>query len=51
MRLPGIAVALAGLAVPEEPRVQAAVLLYLLIAVVATSVYGLLHKRLAGTAG
>jgi BASS family bile acid:Na+ symporter len=50
MRHPGIAVAIAGLAVPEEPRVQAAVLLYLLIAVVATSLYGLLHKRRAGAA-
>jgi BASS family bile acid:Na+ symporter len=45
MRHPGIAVAIAGLAVPEEPRVQAAILLYLLIAIVATSLYGLLHKR------
>jgi hypothetical protein len=31
--------------------VQAAVLLYLLIAVVATSLYGLLHKRRAAAAG
>jgi BASS family bile acid:Na+ symporter len=51
MRHPGIAVAIAGLAVPEEPRVQAAILLYLLIAVVATSIYGLLHKRRARAAG
>jgi BASS family bile acid:Na+ symporter len=51
MRHPGIAVAIAGLAVPEEPRVQAAVLLYLLIAVVATSLYGLLHRRRAEAAG
>jgi BASS family bile acid:Na+ symporter len=51
MRHPGIAVAIAGLAVPEEPRVQAAILLYLLIAVVATSIYGLLHKRRTGAAG
>jgi BASS family bile acid:Na+ symporter len=51
MRHPGIAVAIAGLAVPEEPRVQAAILLYLLIAVVATSLYGLLHKRRSGAGG
>lgn len=45
MRHPGIAAAIASLSVPEEPRVQAGILLYLLIAVVATSIYGVLLGR------
>ena len=51
MRHPGIAVAIATLGVPEEPRVQAAILLYLLIAIVATSIYGVLRKRRTAAAG
>lgn len=47
MRHPGIAAAIASLSVPEEPRVQAAILLYLLIAVVVTSIYGALRGRQA----
>jgi BASS family bile acid:Na+ symporter len=45
MRHPGIAAAIASLAVPEEPNVKAAILLYLLVAVVATSIYGVLRRR------
>jgi|APFre7841882724_1041349.scaffolds.fasta_scaffold133272_1 BASS family bile acid:Na+ symporter len=45
MRHPGIAMAIASLNVPEEPRVPAAVILYLLIAAIATSVYGAWWKR------
>jgi BASS family bile acid:Na+ symporter len=45
MRHPGIALAIATLNFPEEPRVAAAVLLYLLIAIGATSIYGAWRKR------
>ncbi len=45
MRHPGIAMAIASLNVPEEPRVPAAIILYLLIAAIATSVYGAWWKR------
>jgi len=45
MRHPGIALAIATLNFPEEPSVPAAILLYLLIAIVATSVYGAWRKR------
>lgn len=45
MRHPGIALSIAMLAVPEEPRVPAAILLYLLISVVATTVYGRWRQR------
>jgi BASS family bile acid:Na+ symporter len=45
MRHPGVALAIATQNVPEEPRVGAAVLLYLLAAVVATTVYGMVWKR------
>jgi BASS family bile acid:Na+ symporter len=51
MRHPGIAGAIATLSVPEEPHVQAAIVLYLLIAVVATSIYGVLRKRQTAIAG
>ncbi|MCL4761643.1 MAG: hypothetical protein KJ018_07645 [Burkholderiales bacterium] len=45
MRHPGVAAAIASLGVPEEPRAQAAILLYLLVAAIATSVYGIARKR------
>jgi len=49
MRHPGVAGAIASLSVPEEPRTQAAILLYLLVAVVATSIYGAIRKRAQAT--
>jgi BASS family bile acid:Na+ symporter len=45
MRHPGIALAVATANVPEEPRVIAAVLLYLLVGVVLTSLYGAFARR------
>jgi BASS family bile acid:Na+ symporter len=45
MRHPGVAMAIATQNMPDEPRVGAAVLLYLLVAVVATSVYGMIWKH------
>jgi BASS family bile acid:Na+ symporter len=47
MRHPGVALAIATLNVPEEPRIPAAVLLYLLVATAATTAYGLWTKRQA----
>lgn len=45
MRHPGVGLAIARLNVPEEPLLGAAVLLYLLAAVVATTAYALVLKR------
>jgi len=45
MRHPGVALAIGTRNFPEEPLVPAAVLLYLLVAVVGTSVYGILRRR------
>jgi BASS family bile acid:Na+ symporter len=45
MRHPGVAMAIATQNVPEEPRIGAAVLLYLLTAFAATTVYGIVWKR------
>jgi BASS family bile acid:Na+ symporter len=51
MRHPGIALAIATQNVPDEPRIPAAVILYVLVAAVATSLYGAWRKRhLAGSA-
>jgi BASS family bile acid:Na+ symporter len=47
MRHPGIALAIATLNVPEEPRIPAAILLYMLTAMVATFVYGRWQRRKA----
>jgi BASS family bile acid:Na+ symporter len=45
MRHPGIAAAIASLNIPDEPRVPAAIILYLLVATVGTSLYGSWSKR------
>jgi BASS family bile acid:Na+ symporter len=45
MRHPGVAMAIATQNMPDEPRIGAALLLYLLAAVVATSVYGMVWKH------
>lgn len=45
MRHPGVALAIATTNFPDEPLVPAAVLLYLLVAVVGTTVYGLAQRR------
>ena len=50
MRHPGIALAVATSAVPGEPRVLAAVLLYLLVGAVLTSLYVLVIRRRARAA-
>ena len=45
MRHPGVALAIGTRNFPEEPLVPAAVLLYLLVAVVGTSIYGIVRRR------
>jgi hypothetical protein len=45
MRHPGIAAAVASLNIPDEPRVPAAIVLYLLVATVGTSLYGVVRRR------
>ena len=45
MRHPGIAAAIASLNVPDEPRVLAAIMLYLLVATAGTSLYGVWRSR------
>ena len=45
MRHPGIALAIATLNVPEEPRMPAAMLLYVPVTTVATSVCGAVRRR------
>lgn len=45
MRHPGVAIAVATTNVPEEPRVGAAILLYVLVAVILTSVYVAVVRR------
>ena len=45
MRHPGIALAIATLNVPEEPRIPAAILLYLLTAMLATFLYARWQRR------
>lgn len=45
MRHPGIAAAIASLNIPDEPRVPAAIILYLLVATLGTVVYGAWRKR------
>jgi BASS family bile acid:Na+ symporter len=47
MRHPGIALAIATANVPEEPGLLAAVLLYLLVGVVLTSLYVFVVRRQA----
>jgi BASS family bile acid:Na+ symporter len=51
MRHPGIALAVAAANVPEEPRVIAAVLLYLLIGLLLTSLYAAVVRRRVHAAG
>jgi BASS family bile acid:Na+ symporter len=51
MRHPGIALAIATLNVPEEPRMPAAILLYVVVATVATSIYGAVRRRQRTRAG
>jgi BASS family bile acid:Na+ symporter len=45
MRHPGIAIAVATANVPEEPRLLAAILLYVIVALVLTSLYGAAIRR------
>jgi BASS family bile acid:Na+ symporter len=45
MRHPGIALTVATANVPEEPRLVAAVVLYLVVAFALTSVYGSAMRR------
>jgi predicted Na+-dependent transporter len=45
MRHPGIALAIGSLNVPDEPRMPAAILLYVLVAAVATTIYGKVRAR------
>lgn len=45
MRHPGVAAAIAAVNVPDEPRVPAAILLYLLVAVAGTAAYGAWTRR------
>jgi bile acid:Na+ symporter, BASS family len=45
MRHPGIAIAVATANVPEEPRLVAAILLYVIVALVLTSLYGAAIRR------
>jgi len=45
MRHPGVAIAVATANVPEEPRLTAAILLYVLVAVILTSVYVAVARR------
>lgn len=47
MRHPGVALAIARTTAPDEPLVPAAILIYLLVAVVLTGVYSAVRKRLA----
>lgn len=51
MRHPGIALAIATQNFPQEPRGPAAILVYLLLAIVATTLYGAWRKRRAIHAG
>jgi len=49
MRHPGVAVAVATANVPEEPQLTAAILLYMLVAVIVTSIYvAVARRRLSG---
>lgn len=45
MRHPGVALAIATLNVPEEPRIPAAIILYVLVAAVATTIYGAVRMK------
>jgi BASS family bile acid:Na+ symporter len=45
MRHPGVAIAVATANVPEEPRLTAAILLYVLVATILTSVYVSIARR------
>jgi BASS family bile acid:Na+ symporter len=45
MRHPGVAIAVATANVPEEPQLTAAILLYVLVAVILTSLYVAIAKR------
>lgn len=45
MRHPGIALAIATRNFPDEPLVPAATLLYLIVAIIGTSVYGIARRR------
>ena len=45
MRHPGLALAIATANLPEEPRMLAAILLYVLVALVLTSLYGATSRR------
>jgi len=51
MRHPGVALAIATLNVPEEPRIPAAILLYVLVAAVATTIYGAVRRKQIARAG
>jgi len=50
MRHPGVAFALARTIAPDEPLVPAAILIYVLVAVVLTGVYSAVRKRLTSGA-
>jgi BASS family bile acid:Na+ symporter len=45
MRHPGVAIAVATANVPEEPQLTAAILLYMLVAVIVTSIYVAVARR------
>jgi BASS family bile acid:Na+ symporter len=46
MRHPGVALAIATLNVPEEPRIPAAIILYVLVAAIATTIYGAVRRKM-----
>jgi BASS family bile acid:Na+ symporter len=45
MRHPGVALAVATLNFPEEPSIPAAIILYVLVAAVATTIYGAVRRK------
>ena len=51
MRHPGVAMAIATLNVPEEPRIPAAIILYVLVAAVATTIYGVVRRKMLARSG
>ncbi|UCG96181.1 MAG: hypothetical protein JSW31_11125 [Burkholderiales bacterium] len=51
MRHPGVALAIATLNVPEEPRIPAAIILYVLVAALATTIYGAVRRKQLARSG